>query len=159
MPSPPSKRPSVRPGIWPAGDGEVTADLHDQLVAGRSDEVGLVHAVGVGLDPLDRGPRVRRERGLGRIVGVGVGQQVLIRALALRLSTVLATMLTAVNAAFAAVSFTRRVRPAWRLRRPPSSSAWTASRHRPSRGGWVDLDEVDGATRGCAHAVSGLARG
>ncbi len=36
-------------------------------------------------------------------------------------STVLATVLTAVDAAFAAVSFTRRVRPARRLRRPPSS--------------------------------------
>src|SRR4051812_21987000 len=68
-----------------ARDGEVRADLHDHVLAGSGDDVGLVDTVTVGLDSLHRGARVLGESRVPDLGGVVAGEQLLVGALALRL--------------------------------------------------------------------------
>src|SRR6266542_4209512 len=67
------------------GDREVLTHLDRDALPVGGDEVGLVHAVGVGLDPLDRGAGILRQRGrLDLLCGVA-GEQGLVGPLALGL--------------------------------------------------------------------------
>src|SRR5215212_8868259 len=71
-----------------AGDLEGLVDLDgDPLAAGRG-QVGLVDAVGVGLDPQDGRPRVLGQGGRLDLGGGAAGEQVLVGPLALRLVAV-----------------------------------------------------------------------
>jgi len=68
-----------------AGHGERLVHLHDEPLATRGHDVGLVDAVAVGLHPLDGGARVLGQRGGAGLLGVGAGEQLLVRPLALDL--------------------------------------------------------------------------
>ena len=79
----------ARTGL-PAGDLEGLVDLDgDPLAAGRG-QVGLVDAVGVGLDSQDGRPRVLGQRRRLDLGGGVAGEQVLVRPLALGLVDVAA---------------------------------------------------------------------
>jgi hypothetical protein len=71
-----------------AGDGEVLVHLGGDPLAVGGDQVGLVDAVGVGLDPLDGGARILGQRGGPGLVGIRPGQQLLVRPLGLGLVAV-----------------------------------------------------------------------
>src|SRR3954468_6578637 len=81
MPESPAVSPAV--AFHRAGHLEVLADLDGDLRAARRDEVGLVDAVGVGLDPLDRGLRVAGQGRRAHLAGSAPCQQVLVGADAL----------------------------------------------------------------------------
>ena len=57
------------------GDREVLVDLDGDVRPVGTDHVGLVDALGVGLDPLDRGARLLGLRGRGDLVRDRAGQQ------------------------------------------------------------------------------------
>ena len=64
-----------------AGDGEGLVDGDDHVGAVGGDDVGLVDALAVGLDALDGGTGVLRERGGRDLVGRVAGEQRLVAAL------------------------------------------------------------------------------